>query len=94
MLLLSPGQIENRTLDKDVIFVLDTSGSMWGEKMEQAKEALKFCLNRLRPKDRFNVITFNSKVSLFKNNLMGATKGNVKSALEFVDGLKEREGPI
>lgn len=92
MLLLSPGQIENRTLDKDVIFVLDTSGSMWGEKMEQAKEALKFCLNRLRPKDRFNVITFNSKVSLFKNNLMGATKGNVKSALEFVDGLKVKGG--
>ena len=92
MLLLSPGQLENRTLDKDIIFVLDTSGSMKGEKIKQAKDALKFCINSLRKGDRFNIITFASTVDSFKDTLIGATKNNVDAALKFVDGIEAKGG--
>ena len=43
-------------------FVIDNSGSMAGEKMDQARNALSFCLNQLNPQDRFNVIRFATDV--------------------------------
>jgi Ca-activated chloride channel family protein len=92
MLLLSPGQIENRTLDKDIIFVLDTSGSMQGKKIKQAKDALKFCIHSLREGDRFNIITFASTIDYFKDTLISATESNVNAALKFVDEIEANGG--
>lgn len=92
MLLLSPGQIESRSLNKDIVFVLDTSGSMREERIEQAKEALKFCINSLNNHDRFNIITFDSTIKFFKNTLVEATKSNLKSALKFVDEVEAEGG--
>ncbi len=70
---------------KDVILVLDTSGSMEGEKMEQAREALKFVLNRLNPQDRFNLVTFSTSVRTFARQL--APTASVSQAIHFVDDL-------
>jgi Ca-activated chloride channel family protein len=95
LLMLSPGQVEGPTLPKDVVFVLDTSGSMRGEKLEQAKRALRFCLEGLGEHDRFNVVQFATGVSPFRTGLAGlAAAGNdaVGSALAFVERLEARGG--
>jgi len=50
------------SLRKHVVFVLDTSGSMWGRRMEQLKEAMNQILADLTPDDFFNIFTFSSEV--------------------------------
>lgn len=50
---------------RELVFVIDTSGSMHGASMDQAKAALSMALSRLRPEDRFNVIEFNSRTRAF-----------------------------
>jgi len=92
MLLLSPGELENKAIGKDIVFVIDTSGSMSGEKLKQAKSALKFCLNNLGKDDRFNIVSFATGVSPYANQISPAQKENVLDALHFVDGLESRGG--
>lgn len=77
---------------KDVVFVLDTSGSMAGEKIEQARRSLEYCLNSLRPADRFTVVAFNSTVNPFAEKLVDATRERVGEALRFVRGLAAAGG--
>ncbi len=61
LLMLTPPQIEaQQGLPREVIYVIDTSGSMAGSSMPQAKQALELALQRLHPGDRFNIIQFNS----------------------------------
>jgi Ca-activated chloride channel family protein len=86
ILFLSPAiRQEEEKIAKDVIFVLDVSGSMEGEKLRQAKEALKFVLSRLGSGDRFNILAFSTGVSLFADSL--APISEKEKALEFVEGL-------
>ncbi|MCS7263348.1 MAG: VWA domain-containing protein [Armatimonadetes bacterium] len=94
LLFLTP-QVEwkrGMVLPKDILFVFDRTGSMSGEKIEQAKEALKFCVERLNPDDRFNVIAFNESPDLLWRDLRDATKGNKREAIKFVDGLTAQGG--
>ncbi len=79
------------TASKDICFVFDTSGSMSGEKIEQARGALSFCLNSLNEGDRFNVIDFDDEIRSFRSGLVPADRANVKDALSFV-GDCEAEG--
>ncbi|MDO8588727.1 MAG: VIT domain-containing protein [Armatimonadota bacterium] len=90
MLLASPRvEIDKTKLQtKNVVFVLDRTGSMAGEKIEQAKAALTFCLNCLRAGDRFNVITFNETPDPMFGQMQTATAANKKKA---VDGVEEIE---
>jgi Ca-activated chloride channel family protein len=74
-------------IDKDVLFVLDTSGSMRGEKIEQARAAMDYCLQQLNPGDRFNVITFGTEVESFRHGLVARSKPHLAAAREFVDGV-------
>ncbi|MDQ3656099.1 MAG: VWA domain-containing protein, partial [Chloroflexota bacterium] len=63
MLLAAPGierASDEEIIAKDVIIVLDTSGSMEGEKIVQAKAALTFVLEHLNPEDRFNIVQFST----------------------------------
>jgi len=60
LMLLPPAAPRSARLPREVIFVLDTSGSMGGASIRQAKEALELALARLQLQDRFNVIEFNS----------------------------------
>jgi Ca-activated chloride channel family protein len=76
-----------KPLPKDLVLVLDTSGSMRGEKMEQARAALEYCLARLNEGDRFNVIAFGTEVSRFSPTLAARTPDNLKRAAAFVDDL-------
>ncbi|MCE5269064.1 MAG: VWA domain-containing protein [Planctomycetaceae bacterium] len=72
---------------KTVIFVIDRSGSMSGEKIEQVRGALKYVLNNLRPGDLFNIIAYDSTVEAFRPELQRFDEQTRNAALAFVDGL-------
>ncbi len=93
LLLASPGLVpEGKAVEKDVVFVLDTSGSMSGAKMEQARKALRFCVNSLEDGDRFEIIRFSTEAEPFFHGLKPATPENRKAAQAFLDGLKAMGG--
>ncbi|XP_028265258.1 inter-alpha-trypsin inhibitor heavy chain H5 isoform X2 [Parambassis ranga] len=70
---------------KDVIFVIDVSGSMIGTKIKQTKQAMSTILGDLREGDHFNIITFSDKVQTWKKGrTVRATRQNVRDAREFV----------
>jgi len=78
---------------REVIFVIDNSGSMGGESMDQAKASLIYGLSRLKPGDRFNVVRFDDTLSvLFENGAVQATAANVAHAQGFVRGLEAAGG--
>jgi|GEM_PF-77577 len=65
VLLVAPNVDAEQVVDKDVILVLDVSGSMEGEKMEQARDALLYVLDHLNQGDRFNITAFSTGVRSF-----------------------------
>ncbi len=71
---------------KDVILVLDVSGSMRGEKIEQAKEALSFVLDNLNDEDRFNIVAFSTSTRSYARGLVAADEGG--EARDFVARLE------
>jgi Ca-activated chloride channel family protein len=77
----------DQVIEKDVLLVLDTSGSMRGEKMEQARAAIEYCLKNLGGNDRFNIVTFGTEVKSFRDDLAANTPANVKAASVFVDEI-------
>ncbi len=94
MLMIAPRREaanENR-IPKDVTFVFDTSGSMMGDKIRQAREALQFCLKALRPEDRFRVIRFSTATEAFEDEFLEADDKNLKKALDFVAGFEAAGG--
>jgi Ca-activated chloride channel family protein len=76
-----------KPLPKTVVFVVDRSGSMSGEKIEQAKNAAKFVLNNLRDGDLFNIIAYDSEISTFRPELQKFDKDTRAAAAGFIDGL-------
>ena len=93
MLMLAPKFADSReVINKDIVFVLDKSGSMAGEKIEQAKDALKFCLNNLNSGDHFGIVTFSTGVSSYKDELEAVNMGGVDEAVDFVDEIKALGG--
>ena len=85
MALFSPKiQRPDRFIRKSVVFILDTSGSMQGKKIEQAKNALIFCLNSLNPGDSFNLIDFDDLLKPFSERLLPASRQNINSGIKFV----------
>ncbi len=81
-----------KTLSKDIIFILDSSGSMKGDKMKQAKEALLFCLRSLNPGDRFNIVDFDDQVHVFSEGMKPATSANLRDAEQFVEQIEAEGG--
>jgi Ca-activated chloride channel family protein len=81
---------EQEVVAKDVMLVLDISGSMEGEKLEQAKDALRFVLERLNPADRFNILSFNTTIDTYAETMQSA--GRADEAEGFVDDLRASGG--
>ena len=78
-----------KVVRKDVVFVLDTSGSMAeGKKLAQAKKALAFCLRNLNEGDRFEVVRFSTETEPLFGKLVAPSEANVERAESFVAGLK------
>src|SRR6185369_17166398 len=83
---------EKNKIPQDLVLVMDTSGSMRGPKMEQARKALKYCLNQLGPKDRFGLISFATTVNPYEEKLLDASSEQVNKARKWVDELEATGG--
>ncbi|XP_026203019.1 inter-alpha-trypsin inhibitor heavy chain H4-like [Anabas testudineus] len=76
-------------IPKNVVFVIDQSGSMHGRKIEQTRIALIHILNDLAEDDYFGLITFDGNIFHWKRELVQASKTNVNSAKEFARGISD-----
>ncbi|XP_031680856.1 inter-alpha-trypsin inhibitor heavy chain H3-like isoform X1 [Oncorhynchus kisutch] len=74
---------------KNVVFVIDRSGSMRGIKMKQTKDAMLAILNDLAEDDYFGIVLFDSSISTWKESLTKATKENVSEAQQFIQGITD-----
>ena len=79
-------------LPKNIVFILDSSGSMRGEKIKQAKDALLFCLENLNPQDEFNLIDFDDQVRMFSETSLPASRQELKRARKFVEQIEAEGG--
>jgi len=78
---------EESAIPKDIVFVIDRSGSMSGEKIEQARNALHFILGQLGENDRFSMVGFDDRLSVFAPTLQPTENQILAEARWFVDGL-------
>ncbi len=94
LLFAAPGLEGNpsKALPKDVVFVLDTSGSMMGPKLEQAKKALRFCVEGLNDDDHFQILRFSTEVESVFHQLEPATQENRRRATSFIKDLRAAGG--
>src|SRR5438034_8556881 len=90
LLLASPGidPKDKKVAPKDVAFVLDTSGSMAGQKLDQAKKALLFCVENLNEQDQFEIIRFSTETEPLFDKLAAASEENRSRANTFIKELK------
>jgi len=79
-------------LPRETTFVIDTSGSMSGTSIEQARQALESGLSELDPRDRFNVVEFNSNATRLFDETVPATAENVQRARRWVHQLQADGG--
>ena len=95
MLMVSPKTEfkKEEIIKKDMVFVIDTSGSMGNNnKIQQARQALGYCVLNLNPGDRFNVVRFSTDVETFGDQLVEATKDNLDKAQKFIGDFVARGG--
>ena len=93
MLLSPPRQLADAEAPRRCVqFVVDTSGSMAGQKLQQAQASLRAFLRSLRPDDWFQVVSFATAVQSFFDAPRPATAANVAAALQRVDGLRASGG--
>ncbi|WP_427450046.1 marine proteobacterial sortase target protein [Litorimonas sp. WD9-15] len=80
------------TQARESIFVIDTSGSMGGQSIAQARESLLLALDQLQPEDTFNIIRFSSDHSKFKFKAVPANPENIAKARRWVRNLRAKGG--
>ncbi|MCD6163684.1 MAG: VWA domain-containing protein [candidate division Zixibacteria bacterium] len=91
-ILAPPFKKNNNDIDKNIIFVLDSSGSMRGDKFKQAIAALKFVLLGLNDGDDFNIIDYDDSIKPFKQSLVRADRTNIEEAIDFAERLDASGG--
>jgi len=79
---------ETKPAPKDIVFVVDTSGSMAGPKLQQAKKALEFCVENLNNEDRFEIVRFSTEAEPLFGKLVDADSEHRKRASNFIADLK------
>jgi Ca-activated chloride channel family protein len=94
LLLASPGlqEEDRKVIPRDLIFVLDTSGSMAGKKLEQAPKALEFCIENLNEGDRFEIIRFATEIDTLFGEATEWTKSSRERARAFIRKMKPLGG--
>lgn len=80
------------TMSKNVLFVIDKSGSMSGRKIQQTREALIKILKDLSPQDQFNLIVFSGEANQWKQSLVQATEENLKEAIDYASKIHAQGG--
>ncbi len=93
-LMINPSMKGNKAkpMPRDFVFVMDTSGSMRGPKMEQAKKALKYCINSLGENDRFSMLNFATSISLFRDEFVPANEEFKNIGRKWIEGLDSTGG--
>ncbi|XP_042324625.1 inter-alpha-trypsin inhibitor heavy chain H2 isoform X2 [Sceloporus undulatus] len=79
-------------LPKNILFVIDVSGSMWGLKMKQTVEAMKTILEDLRSDDQFSILDFNHNVRCWRDSLVQASKLQTEAAKKYIEGIHPNGG--
>ncbi len=80
--------VNNNQIDsKDITFVLDVSGSMVGDKMKQANQALLYCINNLNKDDGFDIIRFSTEAYSLFGKIETESESNIKKAEKFIKEL-------
>jgi len=94
MMLVSPNprSASDRITPKDVVVVLDHSGSMSGTKLAQAKQALQYVVRNLNKKDRFNIVLYNDQIEPMFDCLRGVNQQNTQEALDRIDRISATGG--
>lgn len=87
-----PAVASAKKAQREVVFVIDNSGSMGGTSIEQAKASLDYALSHLQPGDRFNVIRFDDTLTRFFEDSVEANQQNIASARRFVTSLEAQGG--
>lgn len=86
---INPGFLKKeQVLPKDVTFVLDVSGSMNGEKMQQAKNALAYCVDHLHEGDRFEIIRFSTEARSLFGKRTAVSETSRSAAHQFIQSLR------
>ncbi len=85
-------KVQGQRRDRETIFVIDNSGSMSGESMDQAKQGLLLALDRLAPTDEFNVIRFDDTMDILFTTAVAANEQNLARAKRFVSNLEANGG--
>lgn len=95
MLLQPPGQaVDIEPQPREMVFVVDCSGSMNGEPMAACQRAIRRCLERLCPDDTFTITRFSDVASSLGESPLPATSANVRRGLAYVDGLRANGGTM
>ncbi len=89
---LDPGQDGIAPMPRDIVFVIDTSGSMHGASIEQARAALSLAISRLQPMDRFNVIRFDNETYSLFDRILPVTADSLRHAQAYVNALESDGG--
>uniref|UniRef100_A0A9J8AEE7 Inter-alpha-trypsin inhibitor heavy chain 2 n=1 Tax=Cyprinus carpio carpio TaxID=630221 RepID=A0A9J8AEE7_CYPCA len=79
-------------LSKNIVFVIDVSGSMWGLKMKQTVEAMKAILDDLSMDDYFSIIDFNHNVRCWNEDLVQASSIQANEAKKYIQSIKPNGG--
>ncbi len=93
-LMINPSMKGNKAkpMPRDFVFVMDTSGSMRGPKMDQAKKALKYCINSLGENDHFSMLNFATSISLFRDEFVPANEEFKNIGRKWIEGLDSTGG--
>ncbi len=81
-----------KPLPREIVFVIDNSGSMGGDSIRQARDSLRWALGRLKPEDRFNVVRFDDTFDVLFPDTQPGDAGHVATADRFVAGLESNGG--
>lgn len=92
MMLLPPKTTQKISQKREVVFIIDTSGSMHGQAMDAAKDALLFALTQIDSSDKFNIVEFNSFAGELFTQSVHASADNLDMAVDFIVALKSDGG--
>lgn len=81
-----------KEIPKDVLLILDSSGSMYGTKINQMKAAVIGVLNDLHEGDRFNILVFSDSVEYYKKSMVYANKKSIDDAKKYVQSMSATGG--
>jgi len=92
LMLMPPQTVTESPVPREMIFILDISGSMAGTSIVQAKAAISLALGRLRPADHFNIVVFNNSARAMFSEAKPADAAHLQEAEDFIDRIKADGG--